>query len=101
VSIPAIDLPIAEIADLCRKYHVTELALFGSALRDDFTSRSDFDFLVTFDERARVNLFDYAELQIALSDLLNRDVDLVSKKGLRPLIRDEVIAGARVVYAAP
>jgi uncharacterized protein len=100
MSTSVLDLPVDAIAALCRRYHVTELSIFGSALRDDFRPDSDLDFLVSFEEDAPVGLFEYVELQLALSDLLGRKVDLVSKDGLKPLIRDDVIASSRIVYAA-
>lgn len=43
-----IELPLSELAELCRKHHVKELAVFGSALRGDFRADSDVDFLVRF-----------------------------------------------------
>jgi predicted nucleotidyltransferase len=43
-----LELPMEAIAELCRKYQVEELAVFGSVLRDDFRMDSDVDFLVTF-----------------------------------------------------
>ena len=94
-----IDLPLTEIAELCRRYRVRELSLFGSALRDDFRPDSDLDFLVLFQPEAEVGFLEFAGLQDDLADLLGREVDLVPKRGLKPVIRDEVLASARVVYA--
>jgi predicted nucleotidyltransferase len=94
-------LPYDEIAKLCVTYGVAELSLFGSAAKGELRPDSDFDFLVVFRHPSKTTLFDYADLQLALQNLLGRKVDLVSKKGLKPLIRDEVLATARVVYAAP
>lgn len=93
-----LDLPMDEIAALCRKYHVQELALFGSAVKDGLRAESDLDFLVLFDPDAGVGLLDFAALQRELAELLGLDIDLVSKRGLNPMIRDEVLASARVVY---
>lgn len=50
---PALNLPLVEIAALCRRYQERELALFGSALRDDFHPDSDIDLLVLFVVRSR------------------------------------------------
>jgi predicted nucleotidyltransferase len=104
MSIPAIDLPIAEIADLCRKYHVTELALFGSALRDDFRPDGDVDLLVTFDENASIGLFEFAELQIELGNLIGRDVDLISRRGVEQsenwIRRREILGSSSVIYGS-
>lgn len=94
-----LDLPMEEIAALCRRYGVQELSVFGSALRDDFRDDSDYDFLVLFQPEAQIGFMEFAGLQRELADVLGRDVDLVSKRGLKPVIRDDVLASARVVYA--
>ena len=61
---------------------------------------SDVDLLVEFLPDADVSLFEHAGLMLDLAQLLGRKVDLVSKRGLKPLIRDSVLADARPVYAA-
>jgi len=91
-------LPMRAIQELCRRYHVAELSLFGSAVRDDFRPDSDIDLLVTFHPEAKIGLVAFVGLQQELSDLLHRPVDLVSKRGLKPAIRDEVLTSARVLY---
>jgi uncharacterized protein len=95
-----IDIPLEALAELCRRYHVRELALFGSVLRDDFREDSDIDILVEYEPDARVTLFDHFDLQRALADLVGRSVDLVPKNGLRHLLRDSVLATSSVIYAA-
>ena len=95
-----LDLPMAEIAALCRRYRVQELSVFGSALRDDFRDDSDYDLLVLFHPNARSGFIEFARLQRDLADLLGRKVDLGSKRALKPAIPDEVLASARVIYAA-
>ncbi len=95
-----IDLPMDKIAALCRRYRVRELALFGSALRDDFQPDSDVDFLVKFEPEAQIGFMDLSGMQLDLVDLLRRPVDLVPLDGLKPVIRDEVLHSAQVVYAA-
>lgn len=89
-----------KLAALCRQYHVRELSLFGSAARDEMRPDSDIDLLVEFIPGAKVDLVDYAGLMLDLSKLIGRKVDLVSKKGLKPLIRASVLKEARLVYAA-
>ena len=68
------------LARVCAHYHVTELSLFGSA--------------------ARGTLFTLVDLQTELSEVLGRRVDLVPKAGLKPALKLEVLAEARVLYAA-
>lgn len=88
-----------KIAQLCRKHKVRELSLFGSRSRGDNRPDSDFDFLVDFEPHARVSLFDFARAQVEFEELIGSKVDLVEKEGLKPLIREGVIADAQLIYA--
>ncbi len=90
---------IDAIAGLCRRYGVRELALFGSMAKGDATPDSDVDLLVEFLPETKPDLYTLAEMQRELMELLRRKVDLVTKRGLKPLIRDEVLASSRVLYA--
>lgn len=100
MTTPLPRLPHEEISELCRRHRVQELALFGSALTSNFNEDSDFDFLVTFRPEARVGFLELARVQRELEKILGRKVDLVPKGGLKPAIRDSVLATARVLYAA-
>ena len=93
-------LQATKIARICGRYHVAELSEFGSNARGDACSESDFDLLVTFQPDAAVGLVSFNRLRRALEDELGRRVDLVPKDGLRPIIRDEVLAEAQVLNAA-
>lgn len=95
-----IAVPSQPVADLCRRYQVRRLALFGSILREDFRSDSDVDILVDFEPAAQVGFITLARLQRELADLLGRPVDLVPRQGLKPVIRDQVLASAEEIYAA-
>lgn len=87
----------AALAELCRRYHVRELSMFGSAARGNMRQDSDIDLLVEFLPEAEVDLVDHAGLMLDLADLLGREVDLVSKNGLKPLIRASVLEEARLL----
>jgi uncharacterized protein len=90
-----------QIADFCRRWKVTELALFGSILREDFRPDSDVDVLVTFEPGAPWTLWDLSRMRIELEAIFGREVDLVEKKALRnPLRRQAILANQHVVYAA-
>jgi predicted nucleotidyltransferase len=92
--------PHKEIVAFCQRWQVTELALFGSALRDDFNAFSDIDVLVSFADLAEITLFDLVQMQIELERLCKHPVDLVEKAALRnPYRRPEILANAQVVYA--
>ena len=94
-----IELHKAELQELCRKYGVAELALFGSALRSDFRPDSDLDFLVDFKPDRRVGLFAFNRFRNELGDLFRRRVDLVTKRGLRDETKDSILRSARTIYA--
>lgn len=96
-----IPLPLAAIEDLCRKWKIQELALFGSVLREDFSPSSDVDVLVTFDAEAPWSAWDLIGLREELEALLGRKVDLVEKEAVRnPFRRREILKSHQVVYAA-
>lgn len=99
VVLDRIAIPDEELEELCRRYQVRELALFGSVLRDDFRSDSDVDVLIEFEPDSHITLFDMSRIQRELTQLIGRRVDLVPKNGLKPLIRDDVLASSEVIYA--
>ena len=95
-----IDVDNERIAAFCRKHHIVKLAFFGSVLRDDFRPDSDVDVLVWFDPGHIPSLFGIAGMEIELTDILGRKVDLRTPEELSRYFRDEVIAEAEVKYAA-
>jgi uncharacterized protein len=99
-----IRIPKAKITEFCKRWNVSEFALFGSVLRADFRTDSDVDVLVSFAPRARVTLFDMARMQAELKDIFKRDVDLVSRRGLENsrnyLRRKRILDSARVIHVA-
>lgn len=101
MAVRSIDLPRTEIAELCKKYGVRELSVFGSIVREDFGPESDVDFLVVFeDDDFGPWLSKLTRLQEELSRLLDRRVDVVPKDSLKWVIRDRVLESARVIYDA-
>lgn len=96
-----IDIPRHRIADLCCRWKIEELSLFGSALRDDFRPDSDVDVLVVFSRDAPWSLFDLLDLESELENLVGRKVDLVEKAALRnPFRRQAILSSRKVIYAA-
>jgi uncharacterized protein len=96
------------LAAFCRRWEVTELALFGSVLRADFGPGSDVDVLVAFAPAARPSLFDLVEMETELADLLGREVDLVTRRSVEEsdnwIRRRAILASAvplPVAVAAP
>ena len=100
INLGSIDVDERSLATICRQYGVQELSVFGSAARGTMGPDSDIDLLVEFLPEAEPGLLDHAGLMLDLSELIGRKVDLVSKNGLKPLIRDSVIGDARRLYAA-
>ena len=82
------------------RQHANQVRAFGSVARGDDRPDSDIDLLVEFLPNAKIDLVDHAGLMLDLAQLLGRKVDLVSKRGLKPLIRDAVLAEAQLLYAA-
>jgi predicted nucleotidyltransferase len=95
-----VEIDREQIAAFCRKHRIRRLAVFGSALRGDFGPESDVDVLVQFDPAARVGFLALARAARELAAILGRRVDLVPQTGLKPLIRDEIQAGAEVLFEA-
>lgn len=89
-----------KIFRICERYQIQELSIFGSQVRGDFSETSDFDFLVNFKSEARISLFDLGKIQDELEEIVKSKVDLVPKDGLKPIIRQRVLAEAEVVYAS-
>jgi len=94
-----LSLKLPEIAAICKRYEVRELLLFGSGRGPNFRDGSDLDFLVDFYPGTQVGLIRFGLLQQELETLLQRKVDLVPKRGLKPLIRENVLQHAEPVYA--
>lgn len=88
-----------KIAALCRKHHIRRLALFGSALRGDFSESSDLDILVEFDPDHVLGLR-FFDIEQELSEMFGRKVDLNTPGFLSPYFRDVVLAEAQDLYVA-
>lgn len=98
---PKVRFDRQKIVELCRRYGVAELSLFGSVLRDDFRADSDVDVLISFGPEAHPSLLELVELREDLKDLFGREVDLVERAGLRnPFRRRAILSAAEVVYAS-
>lgn len=95
-----IEIPREAVAALCRRYGVGRLSLFGSILTPDFRADSDVDMLVEFLPETRIGFFGMGRLQVELSDLLGRRVDLRTPDELSRYFRADVVREARVEYVA-
>ena len=99
-----IKIPKSKIAAFCKRWKVSEFAIFGSALSADFRPDSDVDVLVSFDPQAKVTLFDMVHMQEELKVIFGREVDLVSKRGVMSsrnyLRRKNILESAQVIHVS-
>ena len=93
-------IPKKQLAEFCKKHHIIKLSLFGSSLRDDFRQDSDVDMLVEFGPEARFGLIGFAGLELELSEILGRKVDLNTPDSVSKYYREKVFAEAEVQYDA-
>lgn len=93
-----------KIAEFCQRWKITEFALFGSVLRDDFCPESsDIDVLVSFSQDAHWTLFDLVDIQDNLSKIFFRNVDIIEKQSIEQshnhLRKKEILQSYQVIYA--
>ena len=95
-----IDIPRDKIEDFCKQWKIAEFSIFGSALREDFSPKSDVDVLISFEPDIPWSLYDWVDMIEELRGILGREVDLVEKSGLRnPFRRREILSNRQVIYA--
>jgi uncharacterized protein len=91
-----------DIAKFCQNWGITEMALFGSVLREDFQPGSDIDFLITFDPNVRQGLLTLAKIKHELELMLDRPVDLALKDSIKTsenwIIRREILTNSQIIY---
>ncbi|MDO9599088.1 MAG: nucleotidyltransferase domain-containing protein [Azoarcus sp.] len=87
------------LAELCRQHDIRRLALFGSQLKGTAKPDSAVDFLVEFEHRHPPGLLGISGLEIELSELLGRKVDLRTEAELSRYFRGDVVRSAEVMYA--
>ena len=95
-----IEIPEEMVARFCRRHHIRRLSLFGSILRDDFRPDSDIDVLVEFESGYVPGLLRMAGLEIELSDVVRRKVDLRTPAELSRHFREQVLREVQVQYVA-
>lgn len=89
------------LADLARRWRLSEVAVFGSTARGEDGPDSDLDLLITFEDDAPWSLLDLATLKLELEEVSGRRVDLVERAALvNPYRRRSILRDARTLYAA-
>jgi len=99
-----IALPMDEIAAFCQRWGITEFALFGSVLRDDFGPDSDIDVLVTFGPDHPQSFSAALQMSEEIERILGREVDLVERQSIERspnyIRRKAILKSARTIYVA-
>ena len=99
-----IDVDARRLREFCSQWQIQELAIFGSALRDDFGPDSDLDILVSFAATADWGILDLVRVERELAELTGREVDLVDRRSIARssnwLRREEILGSAIPVFAA-
>ena len=93
-----IGIPTEKIAEFCKRNHIKKLAFFGSVLTDRFGPDSDLDVLVEF-EPGKTPGWEIFDMEDELAAMFGRKVDLRTPQDLSKYFREEVVAGAEVLYA--
>ena len=100
----AIEIPMEKIIDFCQRWQITEFALFGSVLRDDFRPDSDIDVLVTFSPRAKRGLTETLDMHDELQKIFGRKVDFIVKSAIERsknwLRKKNILESAQIIYVA-
>lgn len=95
-----IGVPKEQLAEFCRRHHIVMLSFFGSVLRDDFTPESDIDVIVQFEPGRAPGLIRFSGMEIELSNILGRKVDMNTPLSISGYFRDKVMREALVQYVA-
>ena len=94
---PELKIPRNEIDDFCRRHSIRKLSIFGSAIHGDQREESDVDVLVEF-EPGHVPGLAFFSMELELSEILGREVDLNTPQFLSPYFRSRVVAEAETLY---
>lgn len=97
---PSLNIHPDTLTNFCQRHHIRRLSLFGSQLKGTSRPDSDIDLLVEFDPAHIPSLFGIAGMEIELTELLGKKVDLRTAGDLSRYFRDEVVRMAEVQYAA-
>ena len=95
-----LEVPAEKIAEICRRYGIREMSIFGSAARTDLRPDSDVDVIVDFFPETKYGLREYQGIEDELAALFHRRIDLGTKRWIKPRLRDHILSEAQVIYAA-
>ena len=99
-----ISIPKKKVVDFCERWNITELAFFGSVLRDDFGPESDIDVLVNLRSGTSYRISSILHMEKEMDSILGREVDLVFRSDVERsrnyLRREAILKSAEVFYEA-
>jgi len=93
-------MPKGRLMEFCERSHIRKLSVFGSAIRGQLGPDSDIDMLVEFEQGHTPGLFSIIKMEMELSEMLGKKVDLRTPEDLSQYFRDEVVRNAEVQYQA-
>lgn len=93
-----IQIPQDKLTEFCQRHHIRKLSLFGSVLRDDFTAKSDVDFLVEFEPDKVPGYIRLAGMEIELTEMIGSKADLRTLAELSRHFRQDVLDRSVVQY---
>lgn len=91
-------IPKDKLMEFCERNHIRKLSVFGSAIRGQLGPDSDIDLLVEFEQGHTPGLFSIIKMEMELTEMLGRKVDLRTPEDLSQYFRDEVVQNAKVQY---
>lgn len=93
-------IPRDKLADFCKRNHIEKLSVFGSCVRGELQPDSDIDILVEFEQDLTPGLFTIVKMEMELTEMLGRKVDMRTAEDLSRYFRDEVVQNAELQYPA-
>jgi len=97
--VPTVDVDVERLREVCERYGVASLDVFGSVARGDDGADSDVDLLYVLKPGVGLG-FRLFDLEDELTDLFGRPVDLVARRSVNKYLREQVLADAQPLYAA-
>ena len=93
-------LTYEDIVSICNKYCLSELSIFGSSIRDDFSEDSDVDILIAYEDIWQNDPFDFIDIKEEFEGLIGRNVDIVDRDALRnPIRKASILSTREIIYA--
>jgi len=105
ISLGHVSVSKEQLSAIFEKWGIEPVSLFGSALRDDFTTKSDVDILIEYKDNIRHSLFEYESMKNDFQRVFGREIDLVNAAGIRssrnPVRKENILSSAQFFYGRP